>query len=133
MGKVLVLFHSNTGSTARMADLIAEGAGLIPGTDVRIRNVAAATPDDVYWCDGIAFGSPTNMGVLSWQAKRFWDEAMGPHWGKLDGKVGCAFSSSGAHEAQDDENARERRHHQKDCGRHRENGEIGRASCRERV
>jgi len=95
MGKVLVLFHSHTGSTARMADLVAQGAGLIPGTDVRIRKVAAATPDEVYWCGRIAFGSPTNMGVLSWQAKRFWDEAMGPHWGKLDGKVGCAISSSG--------------------------------------
>jgi len=35
------------------------------------------------------------MGLLSWKTKRFWDEAMGPHWMKVDGKVGCAFSSSG--------------------------------------
>jgi NAD(P)H dehydrogenase (quinone) len=95
MGKVLVLYHSASGNTAAMARLVAEGAGLIPGTEVRLREVDAATPDDVYWCDGLAVGSPTNMGVLSWRMKRFWDEAMFDHWGKVDGKVACAFSSSG--------------------------------------
>jgi len=95
MGKVLVLYHSASGNTAKMAALIAEGAGQIPDTEVRIREVESATPDDVYWCDGLAVGSPTNMGVLSWQMKRFWDEAMFDHWGKVDGKVACAFSSSG--------------------------------------
>ena len=95
MGKVLVLYHSASGNTARMAGLVVEGAGLIPGTEVRLREVGAATPDDVYWCDGLAVGSPTNMGVLSWKMKRFWDEAMFDHWGKVDGKIACAFSSSG--------------------------------------
>lgn len=95
MGKILVLYHSASGNTAKMADLVAEGAGLIPGSEVRVREVADAVPDDVYWCDGLAVGSPTNMGVLSWKMKRFWDEAMFDHWGKVDGKVACAFSSSG--------------------------------------
>lgn len=27
--------------------------------------------------------------------KRFWDETMFAHWGKVDGRVACAFSSSG--------------------------------------
>jgi NAD(P)H dehydrogenase (quinone) len=35
------------------------------------------------------------MGLLSWKMKRFWDEAMLEHWMKADGKIGCAFSSSG--------------------------------------
>ncbi len=95
MGKVLVLFHSASGNTAKMAELVAEGAGLISDTEVRIRSVDAASPDDVYWCDGLAVGSPTNMGVLSWQMKQFWDETMFAHWGKVDGKVACAFSSAG--------------------------------------
>jgi NAD(P)H dehydrogenase (quinone) len=95
MGKVLVLVHSASGNTAKMAALVAEGAAEVPGTEVRLRDLAAATPDDVLWCDGIAVGSPTNMGILSWKMKQFWDDAMGPHWGKVDGKIGCAFSSSG--------------------------------------
>ncbi|QEL15464.1 flavodoxin [Limnoglobus roseus] len=91
MGKVLVLYHSASGNTATMARLVAEGAGLIPGTEVRLREVDVASPEDVHWCDGLAVGSPTNMGVLSWKMKRFWDEAMFDYWGK----VACAFSSSG--------------------------------------
>jgi NAD(P)H dehydrogenase (quinone) len=95
MGKVLVLYHSASGNTAAMARLVADGAGLIPGTEVRVRSVAEAAPEDVYWCDGLAVGSPTNMGVLAWQMKRFWDETMFDHWGKVDGKVACAFASAG--------------------------------------
>ncbi len=95
MGKVLVLYDSASGNTAKMAALVAAGAADIPGTEVRARPVAEATPEDVYWCEGIAVGSPTNMGVLSWKMKRFRDEAMLEHWMKVDGKIGCAFSSSG--------------------------------------
>ena len=95
MAKVLILYHSASGNTAAMAALVAEGARSIPDTDVRIRTTDDATPEDVYWCDGVAVGSPTNMGVLSWKMKRFWDEAMAPHWMKVDGKIACAFSSSG--------------------------------------
>src|SRR5471030_3263117 len=95
MGKVLVLYDSASGNTAKMAGLVAEGAAGIPGIEVRLRRVEEATPEDVLWCDGLALGSPTNMGLLSWKMKQFWDGPMAPHWMKVDGKIGCAFSSSG--------------------------------------
>lgn len=95
MGKILVLHDSKTGNTAKMAQLVAEGAGSVPGAEVRLRSIDEATAEDVLWCDGIAVGSPTNMGTISWKMKRFWDETMGKHWGEIDGKIGCAFSSSG--------------------------------------
>lgn len=95
MNCILVLFDSKTGSVARMAQLVADGAAQIPDTEVRLRSVDEATADDVVWCDGLAVGSPTNMGILSWKMKRFWDETMGPKWMELDGKIACAFSSAG--------------------------------------
>jgi len=95
MNHILVLYDSKTGNTAQMARLVAEGAASIADTEVRVRSVDEATPEDVHWCDGLAVGSPTNMGVLSWKMKRFWDETMGEHWMKLDGKIACAFSSAG--------------------------------------
>lgn len=95
MNKVLVLYDSKSGNTAAMARLVAEGAGQIPDTEVRVRSVDEAVADDVLWCDGLALGSPTNMGVLSWKMKRFWDETMAEHWMKIDGKIGCAFSTAG--------------------------------------
>lgn len=95
MSHILVLYDSATGNVATMARLIAEGATAVSDTEVRVRSVEEATPEDVLWCEGIAVGSPTNMGILSWKMKRFWDEPMRPHWMKIDGKIGCAFSSAG--------------------------------------
>src|SRR6476659_2571020 len=95
MGRVLVLYDSASGNTANVAVLVAAGAESIPAIEVRLRKLDEATADDVLWCEGLALGSPTNMGLLSWKMKRFWDETMGPHWMKVDGKIACAFSSSG--------------------------------------
>jgi NAD(P)H dehydrogenase (quinone) len=95
MNRILVLFDSCTGNVAAMARLVAEGAARIADTEVRLRSVDEAVPEDVLWCDGIAVGSPTNMGILSWKMKRFWDETMRSQWMKIDGKIGCAFSSAG--------------------------------------
>jgi NAD(P)H dehydrogenase (quinone) len=96
MNRILVLYDSHSGNTAKMAAFVAEGAQRIADTEVRVRSVDEAKPDDVLWCDGLAVGSPTNMGILSWKMKRFWDEAMMPHWMDVDGKIACAFSSAGA-------------------------------------
>jgi NAD(P)H dehydrogenase (quinone) len=69
MGKVLVLYDSASGNTEKMAGLVAEGAGGVPGTEARLRKVEEASPEDVLWCDGLALGSPTNMGLLSWKMR----------------------------------------------------------------
>ncbi|HTI71610.1 MAG TPA: flavodoxin family protein [Candidatus Limnocylindria bacterium] len=94
MNRILVLYDSATGNTAKMAALVAEGARSLPDTEVRLRSVDEATVDDVLWCDGLAVGSPTNMGILSWKMKRFWDDTMRSSWMKIDGKIACAFSSA---------------------------------------
>lgn len=78
-----------------MAELVAQGAGRVPGTEVRLKSVDQAGREDILWCDGIAGGGPTNMGILSWKMKKFWDDLGDELWGKIDGKIGCAFSSSG--------------------------------------
>jgi NAD(P)H dehydrogenase (quinone) len=97
MNRLLVLYDSKTGNVARMAELVAEGARRIAQTEVRVRSLEdpAAAALDVLWADGVALGSPTNMGILSWRMKQFWDETMAPHWMQIDGKIGCAFSSAG--------------------------------------
>ncbi|MGB8170208.1 MAG: flavodoxin family protein [Chthoniobacteraceae bacterium] len=95
MNKILVLFDSKSGNVAQMAALVGEGAQSVPDTEVRLRHIDEASADDVIWCDGLAVGSPTNMGLLSWKMKRFWDETMEPKWMEIDGKIACAFSSAG--------------------------------------
>lgn len=80
-----------------MADLVVQGASSVTTTEVRLLGVTEATADDLVWCDGVAVGSPTYMGSIAWPMKRWWDEVAQPLWPKIEGKLGCAFSSSGGH------------------------------------
>jgi NAD(P)H dehydrogenase (quinone) len=93
--RILVLYYSREGHTKMMANLVHEGALAISMTEVRLRTVSEATADDLVWCDGIAVGSPTHMGTIAWEMKRWWDEVAQPLWPVIEGKLGCAFSSSG--------------------------------------
>lgn len=95
MGKVLVLYFTKTENTRSVATLVAEGARVIDGVEVRLKSVEEATAEDVLWCDGLAVGAPTHMGSIPWEMKRFWDVEMQPHWGEIDGKLGCAFATEG--------------------------------------
>jgi NAD(P)H dehydrogenase (quinone) len=94
MGKVLVLYYSKDNSTKKMAEYIAKGAAEIPLTGIRVKSITDANRDDIYWCDGLALGSPTQLGTVAADMKKFWEDLL-PDWQKLDGKIGCAFSSQG--------------------------------------
>ena len=94
-GRILVLYYSREGHTKMMAEIVADGAASLPQTEVRLKTVAEATSDDLVWCDGIAAGSPTHMGTIAWEMKQWWDVVAQPLWAKIDGKIGCAFTSSG--------------------------------------
>ena len=94
MGKILVLYYSKRGNTKKMAQVVAEGVRQIPEMEVRIKSVHEADREDIYWCDGLAVGSPTQLGTVAADMKIFW-EGLLPDWQKLDGKIGCAFSSQG--------------------------------------
>src|SRR5580658_5983116 len=93
--KILVLYHSEKGHTQAMAELVAAGANSVSNTEVRLKTVAGATAADLTWCDGIAVGSPTHMGTIAWEMKRWWDVVAQPLWFEIEGKIGCAFSSTG--------------------------------------
>ncbi|WP_114690404.1 flavodoxin family protein [Polynucleobacter necessarius] len=73
MTKVAVVFHSGDGHTVKQAEAIAKGAN---GTLVAID--AEGNISDAQWAtlnesDAIVFGSPTYMGTVSWQFKKFAD------------------------------------------------------------
>ncbi len=94
MGKVLVLYYSKDGHTKKMAQFVEEGVKEIPGIETRLKSVSEASRNDILWCDGIALGSPTFLGTVAAEMKKFWEDML-PDWQKLDGKIGCAFSSQG--------------------------------------
>jgi sulfite reductase alpha subunit-like flavoprotein len=49
VSRILVLHDSKTGKTPEMAQFVAEGAALIPDTEVRFRSLDEATLEDVLW------------------------------------------------------------------------------------
>lgn len=73
MAKVVVVFHSGYGHTLRLAQAVAEGAAatLLP-IDAE-GNLPEGGWDTLNTADAIVFGSPTYMGTVSWQFKKFAD------------------------------------------------------------
>lgn len=114
MAKILVLYYSTYGHMEAMAEAIAEGARST-GATVDIKRVPETVPEDIAAknnfkldqkapvakvedladYDGIIIGTPTRFGRVSSQMAAFLDQA-GGLWasGKLNGKVGGAFTSS---------------------------------------
>jgi NAD(P)H dehydrogenase (quinone) len=95
VSKALVLYDSESGNTEKMARFVAEGIATVEGVECRLRSADEVSIEDFLWCDGLAVGSPTNMGTISWKLKKCFDETLGPAWAKVDGKLACAFSSQG--------------------------------------
>ncbi len=93
MARVLICYFSHTGHTESMAAAVAEGAR-IKGSEVVVQDVADTTVDDLLKADAVILGSPTYYGTMAHQMKQLLDESVKVH-GKLEGKVGGAFSSSG--------------------------------------
>jgi NAD(P)H dehydrogenase (quinone) len=91
--RVLIVYDSKTGNTEKMALAVADGVKEA-GVDVALKKVDTTTNDDLLDADGIVIGSPTYYGQMSAKVKAMFDESVKIH-GKLEGKVGAAFTSSG--------------------------------------
>lgn len=94
MSKILVLYDSGSGNTEKMAHAVAEGVKNVEGVSVKVLKVDDAGLSDLKEADGVIVGSPTYYGQMSGKLKSFFDKSVEIH-GKLSGKVGAAFTSSG--------------------------------------
>ncbi len=93
MPKGIVIYFSKSGNTKRMAELIAEGMKL-DGISVVVKPVEETQVEELLDVEVVVIGSPTYYGTMAGEIKAFIDESVRLH-GKLEGKVGGAFSSSG--------------------------------------
>ncbi len=73
MAKVAVVFHSGYGHTQRMAQSVAEGAGATLVAIDAEGNLPEGGWETLAAADAIIMGSPTYMGTVSWQFKKFAD------------------------------------------------------------
>jgi NAD(P)H dehydrogenase (quinone) len=78
MSKIVVVYHSGYGHTQRMAQSVADGAGAeLIAIDAE-GNVPEGTWEKLGEADAIIMGSPTYMGTVSWQFKKFADASSKP-------------------------------------------------------
>ena len=95
MAKVVVVFHSGYGHTQRLAQSVAEGAaGELLAIDAE-GNLPEGGWETLNAADAIIMGSPTYMGSVSWQFKKFADASSKP-WYVQDwkDKVMAGFTAS---------------------------------------
>jgi NAD(P)H dehydrogenase (quinone) len=91
--KVLVLYFSKGGNTAKLAKDIAKGveAG---GGEALIKTTADVTKDDFLNAAGVIAGSPVYFGVMAAELKKIFDEFVSTRR-KMENKVGAAFATGG--------------------------------------
>jgi NAD(P)H dehydrogenase (quinone) len=94
MAKVLVSYFSKSGNTRAMAECVKEGLDSLGDVNAELKKAQDTTIDDLRSSDGIIIGSPTYFGVMATEVKNLLDKSI-QCYGKLVGKVGGAFSSSG--------------------------------------
>lgn len=94
--RVTVVFHSGYGHTQRMARAVADGANAALLAIDADGNLPEGGWDELKASDAIVFGSPTYMGDVSWQFKKFADASSKPWYAQeWKDKVAAGFTNSG--------------------------------------
>jgi NAD(P)H dehydrogenase (quinone) len=92
--QVLVVYHSETGNTERMAQSVAEGARSLEGVEVLLLSVDEVSADQLIEADAIIVGSPVYNANVTPEISAF--IASWPFDGQpLKDKIGAAFVTAG--------------------------------------
>ncbi|MCH7536771.1 MAG: flavodoxin family protein [Proteobacteria bacterium] len=94
---LLIVFHSQSGTTTRMAEAVIRGANNsdIEGVEVRVRSALEADAEDLLWADAFILGTPENFGYMSGAMKYFLDRVYYACEGKLNGLPYALFVRAG--------------------------------------
>ena len=95
MTRILIVYHSQTGKTEKMAREVAQGVTDIENAEVILKKAKDASLEDLLGCDGLAIGTPENFGYMSGAVKDYFDRTFYPSEGKVFRKPFVAFISAG--------------------------------------
>jgi len=95
MADIVVVYHSGYGHTQRMAQAVAQGAGAQLLAIDADGNLPAGGWEQLQAADAIVFGTPTYMGNVSWQFKKFADASSRPWFAQAwKDKIAAGFTNS---------------------------------------
>lgn len=92
--QVLILYHSQSGHTKKLAEEIAKGIAEVKEVGCVLKSTAEVTKEDFLASDGIIAGSPVYFGSMAAELKAIFDGFVGLRK-KMGDKVGAAFATSG--------------------------------------
>lgn len=92
---LLIIHHTQTGNTERLAEAVQRGALSEPGIHVITKRAFDATLEDLLACQGLLMGTPENFGTMSGALKDFFDRTYYPAEGKTTGLPYAVFVSAG--------------------------------------
>lgn len=95
MGKVLIIYHSQSGNTKAAADIVCEAAKEVSETEVVLKEALKATEDDLLACDAIAVGTPDYFSYMAGGIKDFFDRTFYATQGSVTGKPCGIFLTHG--------------------------------------
>jgi multimeric flavodoxin WrbA len=73
MADVLVMFHSQTGNTEKLAKAVAQGVAQTEGARVVLKRAVDATAQDLKGCNAVVICSPEYFGYMAGAIKDFFD------------------------------------------------------------
>lgn len=92
---LLIVYHSQSGHTKRMAYAVWRGARRVAAVHTRLRKALRADLNDLLWAHGLVLGTPENFGYMSGALKHFLDRTYYPAQGKVSGLPYALFISAG--------------------------------------
>lgn len=101
MKHLLIVYHSQSGTNAQLAEAALRGARQEEGTETRLVRAADADTDDLLWADGVLFGAAENFGYLAggltdFLARTFYPAQMQPRSWIYSAFIGTGNDGRGA-------------------------------------
>lgn len=93
--RLLVVYHTQSGNTGRLAEAVVRGARRVAETETVVKRAFDAGVDDLLACDALLLGTPENFGYMSGALKDFFDRTYYPCEGKLTALPYAVFVSAG--------------------------------------
>lgn len=82
--RLLIVFASQSGGAARLAEAVERGAHKSESAQVRRLHGTQAGLDDLLWCNALVIVTPENFGYMAGAIKDFFDRTFYPAQGKVD-------------------------------------------------
>lgn len=88
--KVAIIYHSISGNTKEIAEIVAQGARDIGNIEAVTMDIENVNTDFVNEAKVVIFGTPTYYANITWQIKKWFDT---DRTCKLEGKLGSMFAT----------------------------------------